>query len=468
MSLVPKELVQVVVPGAKKPWGDTIAQTRFERVSKISNDPLVAGVNIPRSGKDSLKLNELMELCIELQQRVLDLETTKTTHALEIDSLKMRIKKLKRRRRSRTHWLKILYKIRLSVRVESFEDEDAEMLFDVADDLRGEKVFLAQLDENVVEKEVDVAQIQVTTAATTPTISIDEATLAQALAKLKPAKHKAKAKGIVFHELEESTTTTIAAISKSKSHDKGKAKMIKEPVKLKKKLQEEEQDELTDAEQAKLLMEFLKKRRKFFAAKRVEEKRNIPPTRAQQRTIMKLFDKAIKKVNTFVDFRTELLEESSKKAKAEITQEGSLKRVRDEMEQERSKKKKMEDDKESEELKKCLKIIPDDVTIDATPLSYKSLIIFYYKIYKEGKKNYFQIFRADGNSQMYLTFSKMLKFFDKEDLEVLWRLVKDRFEKVKPVDNMDSFLLRNLKTMFEHHVEDNVWKNQQRLVKVKN
>nr|GEV27363.1 hypothetical protein [Tanacetum cinerariifolium] len=50
--------------------------------------------------------------------------------------------------------------------------------------------------------------------------------------------------------------------------------------------------------------------------------------------------------------------------------------------------------------------------------------------------------------------------FDREDLEVLWRLVEVRFEKVQPVDNMDSFLLHNLKTMFEHHVEDNVWKNQ--------
>ncbi|GKA24471.1 hypothetical protein Tco_0710504 [Tanacetum coccineum] len=33
---------------------------------------------------------------------------------------------------------------------------------------------------------------------------------------------------------------------------------------------------------------------------------------------------------------------------------------------------------------------------------------------------------------------------------------------------MDNFLLLNLKTMFEHHVEDNVWKQQQGLVKVLN
>nr|GEY73107.1 hypothetical protein [Tanacetum cinerariifolium] len=66
----------------------------------------------------------------------------------------------------------------------------------------------------------------------------------------------------------------------------------------------------------------------------------------------------------------------------------SSKRARDELDQERSKKQKVKDDKESEELKRCLKIIPDDrddVTIDATPLSIKTLIID-YKIYKEGKK----------------------------------------------------------------------------------
>ncbi|GJY51410.1 hypothetical protein Tco_0442257 [Tanacetum coccineum] len=86
--------------------------------------------------------------------------------------------------------------------------------------------------------------------------------------------------------------------------------------------------------------------------------------------IQKLFDKAMKKVNTFVDTDTELVEE---------------------------------EDKESEELKQCLEIIlddGDDVTIDATPLSTKSLTIIDYKIYKEGKKSYFQIIRADGNSQI--------------------------------------------------------------------
>nr|GFC94200.1 hypothetical protein [Tanacetum cinerariifolium] len=146
-----------------------------------------------------------MELCTKMQERVLNLETTKTTQALEIDSLKRRVKKLKRRKRLRTHGLKRLYKVGLSARVKSSTDEglgevdaskqgriadiDAneditlvsthdEQMFDADQDLGGEEVFVEQQDEKVVKKEVNVAQIQVTTAATTPIISIDKDTLA--------------------------------------------------------------------------------------------------------------------------------------------------------------------------------------------------------------------------------------------------------------------------------------------------
>ncbi|GJV72557.1 hypothetical protein Tco_1492552 [Tanacetum coccineum] len=128
----------------------------------------------------------------------------------------------------------------------------------------------------------------------------------------------------------------------------------------------------------------------------------------------------------------------------------------------------MDDDKEKEELKQNFEIVSDDgddVTIDAIPLSVKILIVD-YKIYQEGKKSFFQIIRADGKTQMYLNFSKMLKNFDREDLEVLWSIVKARFKKTKPVDYMDTFLLLTLKTMFEHYVEDEVWKKQQGLTKV--
>ncbi|GKA07007.1 hypothetical protein Tco_0686231 [Tanacetum coccineum] len=150
--------------------GDTISQTRSENVSKLSNDPLLARGNTLRSGEDSMKLQELMALCITLQKKVLDLETTKTTQGNEIASLKRRVKKLENKDRSRTHKLKRLYKV---------VNDDNE-IFDV-DALAGEEVFVAEQSENVVEEIVDAAQ----------TITIEEITLVhqpQALGELKSAK----------------------------------------------------------------------------------------------------------------------------------------------------------------------------------------------------------------------------------------------------------------------------------------
>nr|GEX90460.1 hypothetical protein [Tanacetum cinerariifolium] len=125
----------------------------------------------------------------------------------------------------------------------------------------------------------------------------------------------------------------------------------------------------------------------------------------------------------------------------------------------------------SKKLKRCLEIVPeddDDVGIEATPLSSKSSTIVDYKIYKEGKKSYFKIIKVDGNSQNYLTFGTMLKNFNREDLEVLRSIIIERFKKTKPVDYMDNLLFQTLKTMFEPHIKDIIWKYQQGAVKVNN
>ncbi|GKF18281.1 hypothetical protein Tco_0063199, partial [Tanacetum coccineum] len=168
---------------------------------------------------------------------------------------------------------------------------------------------------------------------------------------------------VVIQEPEQGTTTTtpttIISVPKP-PHDKGRGIMIEEPVveqieeeeerlarekaqqieeaniawddvqakieidyKLAQRLQAQEQEELTDEEKARLFIQFLEQRRKHFAAKRAEEKRNRPLTRAQQRSII-IVDKAMKRVNTYVDYRTELVEESSKKA--EIKLEENLKK----------------------------------------------------------------------------------------------------------------------------------------------
>ncbi|GKC64734.1 hypothetical protein Tco_1097332, partial [Tanacetum coccineum] len=67
-----------------------------------------------------------------------------------------RVKKLEKKRSSRTHKLKRLYKVSLSARVESSGDEEDLEMFDV-DALDGEEVFVVGQNENVVEEVVDAA-----------------------------------------------------------------------------------------------------------------------------------------------------------------------------------------------------------------------------------------------------------------------------------------------------------------------
>ncbi|GKE63831.1 hypothetical protein Tco_1514198 [Tanacetum coccineum] len=231
-------------------------------------------------------------------------------------------------------------------------------------------------------------------------------------------------------------------------------------------MQAEKQEKLSIKEKSKLFVQLLEARKKHFATMRAQEKRNKPPTKAQKRKTMstylkymvgykynqlknksfddiqKLFDKAMKRVNTFVDMDTELVEGSENKR------------------MQRSRKWMMI--KEIAKLKNLMEVMPDEeeVALDAIPLAFKSPSIIDWKIYKEGKKSYYQIIRVDGSLNMYLVFSHMLKSFDREDLETLYKLVKAKYGSTRPVDDLDLVLYGDLKTMFEPHVEDNVWKNQ--------
>nr|GEU94440.1 hypothetical protein [Tanacetum cinerariifolium] len=126
-SLFPTMLVpsQEKGTGRQDTIGDTISQTSYGNVSKHFNDPPLSRVNTLKSGEDILKLNELIELYTKLSERVLILETTKTVQAQEISSLKKRVKRLEKKRRSRNHRLKRLYKVGLSARVESSAEEQS-------------------------------------------------------------------------------------------------------------------------------------------------------------------------------------------------------------------------------------------------------------------------------------------------------------------------------------------------------
>nr|GEU84914.1 putative ribonuclease H-like domain-containing protein [Tanacetum cinerariifolium] len=204
-----------------------------ENVPTHFNDPLL-------SGEDSIQLKELMNICTNSQKRVLDLETTKTNQAMEIDSLKRRVKKLKKNQGSRAHKLKRLYKVGLSERIESSDEEQSLGEEDASKQRRN----IDDIDRFDDQEMFDTGVLDDEEVIVEKVVIVQENDTAQdQIRRIVVTDHK-------------------------------------EP---------EEQEQLTDAEKAILFIEFLKKRRKFFAAKRNEEKRNRPPTKAQQRSIMSTY-----------------------------------------------------------------------------------------------------------------------------------------------------------------------------------
>nr|GEX00405.1 hypothetical protein [Tanacetum cinerariifolium] len=325
--------------------------------------------------------------------RVLDLEQTKTTQAIKINSLKRMVKKLEKKQTLRTHKLKILYKVGLTTRVESSDDEQS-----LGKD--------ASKHRRISDIDADEGITLVSTYDYAEMFDADKHLHAQALTELKHTKPKAKAKWIVFHEPEESTTTTKATISKPTSHDKQREQKNR-GINHQRKLNKE-----------KTMCTYLKN---------VEGKKLTDLKNKSFDSIQKMFDRAFKRVNIFVDFKTELVEGSSKRAGEELTQKSA-------------KKQKVDDDKQIADLKQLMKIILEkEIEIYAIPLAVKLLIVD-WKIYKEGKKSYYKIIRAGGKSKMYLIFSQMLKDFDKEDLEDFYNLVKAKYGSTRLVEDLDLIL----------------------------
>ncbi|GKE30735.1 hypothetical protein Tco_1446119 [Tanacetum coccineum] len=120
-----------------------------------------------------LKLDELMALCTTLQNWVLDLEKTKTTQHNEIAILKRRVKMLEKKNRSRTHRLKRLYKVGLTARVESSNNEES-----LGEDASKQgRIDAIDADEEITM--VSVHEVNVSAGEEVFATTVDDITLAQ-------------------------------------------------------------------------------------------------------------------------------------------------------------------------------------------------------------------------------------------------------------------------------------------------
>ncbi|GJW66444.1 hypothetical protein Tco_0120868 [Tanacetum coccineum] len=206
------------------------------------------------------------------------------------------------------------------------------------------------------------------------------------------------------------------------------------------KLQEEEREQMSVEERARLLMEFIADRKKFFAAKRVEEQRNKPPTKVEQR----------KKLCTYMKHMAGYKDKDFKGKSFD-----AIKQMFDKA------YKQIEDDAEKAELKACLEIVPgDDSAVNIESLATKYPIVDWKTHIPAEDKMYYQIIRADGSTKYYKIFSAMLDDFDRQDVLDLYRLVKERFESTSP-KGYDILLWGDVIILFKPSEEDEIWNAQQ-------
>ncbi|GJS44311.1 hypothetical protein Tco_0569354 [Tanacetum coccineum] len=89
--------------------------------------------------------------------------------------------------------------------------------------------------------------------------------------------------------------------------------------------------------------------------------------------IQMLFDKEMKRVNSFVPMDSKVVEGSGKKTKSIRKETISKKRAGEELDEESVKRQKLEDDAEKAELQLCLEIVPRDnevVNIESLSIKY--------------------------------------------------------------------------------------------------
>nr|GEX19047.1 ribonuclease H-like domain-containing protein [Tanacetum cinerariifolium] len=111
-----------------------------------------------------------------------------------------------------------------------------------------------------------------------------------------------------------------------------------------------------------------------------------------------------------------------------------------------------------EDVKDMLEIVPIyEFKVEALQVKYP---LIHWEIHSEGSRTYWKIIRVGGITEAYQSFKDMLKGFDKEDLDALWRLVKEKFSTAMPTVNKKKALWVELTRLFKPNADDVFWKLQ--------
>nr|GEW22772.1 hypothetical protein [Tanacetum cinerariifolium] len=414
-------------------------------------------------------LQEALDACVALTRRVEHLKHDKVAQALEIIKLKKRVKNLERANKitdlDRDTGVALMDDEGIEKKAEDAQvagDEHVKgrqaKIYQIDID-HATKVLSMQEDEPEVQEAVDVvttaklitevvaAISESVTAASVTIAAVLAATITVSLVRVAAASTRRR-KGVVIRDPEEESTAKIPA-----------------KPKYARKLHEELNQ---DIDWSVAIDHVKQKAKEDPYVQRYQVMKKRPQTEAQARRNMIMY---LKNVNGFrLDYFKGMSYDDIRpifKAKFNSNMEFLLK-TKEQMEEEENRAiesinetpaqkaaKRRKLNEEVKDLKQHLEIVPDeddDMYTEATPLARKVPVVD-YQIIQLNNKPCYKIIRADGTHQLYVSFITLLKNFDREDLESLWSIVKERFSTSKPNKFSDDYLLTTLRAMFERPVK---------------
>nr|GEX71009.1 hypothetical protein [Tanacetum cinerariifolium] len=81
-----------------------------------------------------------------------------------------------------------------------------------------------------------------------------------------------------------------------------------------------------------------------------------------------------------------------------------------------------------------------------------------WEIYSEGSRTYWRMIRVGEITQAFQSFEDMLKDFDRDDLDALWRITKEKFSTTMPTHVKEKALWTELTRLYKPNADDTLIK----------
>nr|GEX09468.1 hypothetical protein [Tanacetum cinerariifolium] len=120
------------------------------------------------------------------------------------------------------------------------------------------------------------------------------------------------------------------------------------------------------------------------------------------------------------------------------------------------------DEVPEEKVKEMMQLVPiEKVYVEALQVKHP---IIDRKVHTEGKRSYWKITRLRGSSASYQFFVDILKHLDREDLNQLWRIVKESLSNRPPTSDKEMELWVELNRLYDPDEDDQLWTHTQNLM----